>query len=55
MLTHQDILHKLSELEGNDNEHDKKFKLIFECLKRFEKAKQMELEQRNRPKLGFRR
>jgi hypothetical protein len=55
MVTHQDILHKLTELERNDNEHDKKFKSIFEYLRRFEKAKQCELEQKNRPKLGFRK
>src|ERR1035437_6017442 len=48
MLTYQDILHRLSDLERNDNEYDKKFKIIFEYLRRFEKAKQYELEQKNR-------
>jgi hypothetical protein len=53
MLTHKDILYKLEELERNDLEHDKKIELIFEYLKQFEEAKREELEQKNRPKIGF--
>jgi len=53
MLTHKDILHKLEELERNDIEHDKKIELIFEYLKQFEEAKQQELEQKERPRIGF--
>jgi len=53
MLTQKDILHKLEELERNDIEHDKKIELIFEYLNQFEKAKHQELEQKNRPKIGF--
>jgi len=53
MLTQKDILYKLEELERNDIEHDKKIGLIFEYLKQLEKAKQQELEQKNRPKIGF--
>ena len=53
MLTHKDILHKLEELERNDIEHDKKIELIFKYLKQFEEAKQQELEQKERPKIGY--
>ena len=52
-LTHKDILHKLEELERNDIEHDKKIELIFEYLKQLEAAKQQELEQENRKRIGF--
>ena len=53
MLTHTDILHKLEELERNDIEHDKKIELIFEYLKQLEEDKQQELEQKERPLIGF--
>jgi len=53
MLTQKDILYKLEELERNDIEQDKKIGLIFEYLKQLEKAKQQELGQKNRPKIGF--
>jgi len=52
-LTHKDILHKLEELERNDIEHDKKIELIFEYLKQLEAAKQQELEQKNRKRIGI--
>lgn len=53
LATHKDILHKLKELERNDIEHDKKIELIFEYLKQFERFKQQEIEQKNRPRIGF--
>ena len=53
MLTQKDILYKLEELEKNDIEHDKKIELIFEYLKQLEQAKQQELEQKNRARIGF--
>lgn len=53
MLTHQDILHKLEDLERNDVSHDKKIKLIFEYLKRLEKTKQQESIQKNRTMIGY--
>lgn len=53
MLTQKDILYKLEELERNDIEHDKKIELIFEYLKQFEKAKQQEIKQKDRTKVGF--
>lgn len=53
LATHKEILQKLEQLEKKDNEQDDKIMLIFEYLKQLEKAKQQELEQKNRPKIGF--
>jgi hypothetical protein len=51
--THKEILHKLEQLEQKDIEQDEKIMLIFEYLKQLEKAKQDELEYRNRKPIGF--
>ena len=53
--THKEILKKLDNLEIRDIEHDKKIMLIFEYLKQLEQAKQQELDQRNRKRVGFKR
>ena len=53
LSTHQEILQKLEQLERKDIEQDEKIMLIFEYLKQFEKVKNQELEQKNRPKIGF--
>lgn len=53
LSTHNEILQKLEQLEKKDIEQDDKIMLIFEYLKQFEQAKQQELEQKNRPQIGF--
>ncbi|MCE5347840.1 MAG: ORF6N domain-containing protein [Bacteroidales bacterium] len=53
LLTHKDILIRLEQIENSISEHDDKIMLIFEYLKQFEKAKQEELEYKNRPRIGF--
>ncbi len=53
LLTHKDILLKLEKMEQKLSGHDEKILPIFEYLKQFEKTKQQELEQRNRPIIGF--
>lgn len=53
LATHKEILQKLEQLERKDIEQDDKIMLIFEYLKQFEQSKQQELEQKNRPKIGF--
>jgi hypothetical protein len=53
LVTHKEILQKLEQIERKDLEQDEKIMLIFEYLKQFEKGKQEELEQKNRPKIGF--
>lgn len=53
MLSQKDIIHKLEELERNDFEQDKKIELIFEYLKQLEQARQQEMEQKNRSRIGY--
>jgi len=54
MQTHKEILQKLEELDRNDIEQDKRIELIFEYLRQFEQAKQIELEQKERSPIGYR-
>ncbi|MCX6221149.1 MAG: ORF6N domain-containing protein [Bacteroidia bacterium] len=51
--THKEIIQKLELLEMKDIEQDDKIMRIFEYLKQFEQTKQKELEQNNRPKIGY--
>ena len=53
LSTHKDLLLKFEQLETKLAVHNDKIMLIFEYLKQFEEAKQQELEQKERPKIGF--
>lgn len=53
LATHKEILQKLEKLEKKEAEQDQKIMLIFEYLKQLEQAKQQELDQKNRPRIGF--
>jgi hypothetical protein len=53
LTTHKEILQKLEQLERKDIEQDEKIMLIFDYLKQLEKVRQQELEQKNRPRIGF--
>jgi chromosome condensin MukBEF ATPase and DNA-binding subunit MukB len=53
LATHKDLLLKFEELETKLADHDSSIMLIMEYIKQFEKAKREELEQKNRPKIGF--
>ncbi len=53
LATQKDILGKLEQLEKKDIEQDEKIMLIFEYLKQLEKAKQEEIELKERKKIGF--
>lgn len=53
LQTHKELFQKLSDLEMKFAEHDNKILVIFEYLKQLEKAKQEELEQKNRPRIGY--
>jgi hypothetical protein len=53
LLTHRDILEKLSQIEQTLNSHDDKILLIFEYLKQLEQAKQEEIKQKERKRIGF--
>jgi len=53
LQTHNDIFAKLEKLERNDMEQESKIMLIFEYLKQFEEAKQQQLEQADRKRIGY--
>jgi hypothetical protein len=53
LSTHKDLLFKFESFETQLSNHDDKIVLIFEYLKQLEKEKQQNLDQRNRPKIGF--
>lgn len=53
LLTHQDVFVRLDQIENQLSGHDEKIMLIFEYLKQLEKAKQEELEYKNREPVGF--
>lgn len=53
MFIHKDVVHQLEQVQSKLTEHDSQLMLIFEYLKQLEKAKQEELEFKNRPKIGF--
>jgi hypothetical protein len=53
MLLHKDLLIEMQKINSKLTDHDDKIVLIFEYLKQFEQTKIQELEQQNRPKIGF--
>jgi len=53
MLLHKDLLFEMQKINSKLTDHDDKIVLIFEYLKQFEQTKIEELEQQNRPKIGF--
>jgi phage regulator Rha-like protein len=55
LLTHKDLFLELEKMKQQLSEHDNKIMIVFEYLKQFEQSKQEELEQRNRPKIGFKK
>jgi hypothetical protein len=53
LATHKDLLLKFEQFETKLADHDDKIMLILEYIKQFEKVKQQEIKQKNRPKIGF--
>ena len=54
MLTaHKEILSKIEHIVEKIDEHDGQILLIFEYLKQLEEAKQQEMDQKNRKRIGF--
>ena len=53
MMLDKDILMRLESMDQKLIGHDHQILAIFEYLKQFEKAKQNELEQKDRPRIGF--
>jgi hypothetical protein len=54
IMLNKDILKRLEGMERKLVRHDNEFMAIFEYLKKFEHAKQQALQQKNRPKIGYR-
>lgn len=55
LTSHQELFAELDKIKNQLSDHENKFVLIFEYMKQFEKAKQEELEFKNRPKIGFKK
>jgi hypothetical protein len=55
LSTHQEILKKFEQVDSKLSFHDDQFMLLFEYIKQFEEAKQQQLEQANRKKIGYRK
>lgn len=53
LYNYQELLHWQNEIEQKLGEHNNQILIIFEYLKQFEQAKQQDLEQKNRPKIGY--
>lgn len=53
MFINKDVVHQLTQIKNKLGEHDNQLMVIFEYLKQFEKAKQEELEHKNRTRIGF--
>jgi len=53
LASHKDLLFKLEQFETKLADHSDKIMLIFEYLKQFEEAGQQELQQKERPLIGF--
>jgi hypothetical protein len=55
LATHKDLLLKFDKFEKKLADHDDKIMLLLEYIKQFEQVKREELQQRNRPKIGFKK
>ena len=55
LSTHKEILKKFEKVDLKLSYHDDQFMLIFEYLKQFEEAKQQQLEQQKRKKIGYKK
>ena len=53
MMLDKDILMRLESMDQKLTGHDNQIMVVFEYLKQFEKAKQQELKQKDRPMIGF--
>lgn len=53
LLLQKDIMQEIAQIRKQLSNHDNNIMVIFEYLKQFEEAKQQELEQKERPRIGF--
>jgi len=55
LASHNELIHKMEQMELNIARHGEQIQLVFKYLKQLEQVKQRELDQQNRKKVGFRR
>ena len=55
LLTHKDVLLRLEKIEQTITKHDRNILKIFKYLKQLEHAKQEQLNQKNRKRIGFKK
>jgi hypothetical protein len=53
LLLQKDVMQAIDKIRNKLQEQDKNIKLIFEYLKQLEEAKQLQLDQESRKKIGF--
>lgn len=53
MMLNKDILQRLESIERKLNGQDNQIMVVFDYLKQFEQTKQQDIEQKNRPKIGY--
>ena len=53
VFQNKDVIHQLEQVQNRLTRHDSQIKIILEYLKQIEKAKEAELEQKKRPRNGF--
>jgi hypothetical protein len=53
LLLQKDIIQEITQIRKQLSDQDNNIMVIFEYLKQFEEAKQLELEQKERPKIGY--
>ena len=53
VFLNKDVIHQLEQVQNQLTRHDSQIKIILEYLKQIEKAKEAELEQKKRPRIGF--
>jgi hypothetical protein len=53
LATHKDLLLKFDNFEKKLADHDDKIMLLLEYIKQFEQVKREQLQQKNRPRIGF--
>jgi hypothetical protein len=52
-LLHKELLMEMQKINSKLSDHEDKIALVFEYLEQFRQCKIQELEQQNRPKIGF--
>ena len=53
VFLNKDVVHQLEQVQNRLTRHDSQIKIILEYLNQIEKAKETELEQKNRSRIGF--